>query len=185
MLIGVSGKKRSGKDEIAKVVAERGFRPIAYADPIRRALEILNPVVHYILKMDGLVELRYNDAVEALGYEAAKEEFPEIRRLMQVFGTDVCRVMFGDEVWTNYLRDAINRDGGDYVVTDIRFRNEARLVQTRGGVVLRVVRPGLPNDDTHDSETSLNDWECDYIIQNDGTLDDLRNEVNRILDKIL
>lgn len=59
------------------------------------------------------------------------------------------------------------------VVTDVRFPNEVRLIRERGGQIVRVERPGLPQTDLHISETALDALVADYPVLNDGTVSDL------------
>lgn len=66
-----------------------------------------------------------------------------------------------------------------WVVTDVRFPNEAQAIREAHGLVLKVVRPslGVPTDE-HPSETSVDLIEPDFIIENTGTLVDLARAVN-------
>jgi hypothetical protein len=63
--------------------------------------------------------------------------------------------------------------GGAAVITDVRYRNEAEAVQKAGGILVRIVRPGLTSTDTHSSETELLDYPTDFAVRNSGTADDL------------
>ncbi|MDA5341584.1 hypothetical protein [Stenotrophomonas maltophilia] len=62
------------------------------------------------------------------------------------------------------------------LVPDVRFADEARAIRRRGGVVIRVSRPG------HASEQALPDHLVDIEVDNDGTPADL---VRRTLDQLL
>ena len=70
------------------------------------------------------------------------------------------------------------------IITDVRFPNEAELVRELDGVLIRVERDtGL--DDTHDSETALDDYDhFDFRLKNDGSLDDLETAVVEIVSDI-
>ena len=46
----------------------------------------------------------YREAIEERGYTEAKAEFPEVRRLLQVFGTEVGRDLFGENVWVDIMK---------------------------------------------------------------------------------
>jgi len=83
MIIGLSGRAGSGKDEVAKVLVDLyGYKRIAFADAIRDALYELNPLVSD--------RIRVADLVDEYGWDFAKKNF-EVRRLLQVFGTEVGR----------------------------------------------------------------------------------------------
>ena len=93
MIIGLSGYAQSGKDTVAELLClNYGFKRISFALPMRDAIYTLNP---YIIN-DGLGDgnWRVADEVDEHGWDIAKQH-PEVRRLMQVFGTDVGSNMFG------------------------------------------------------------------------------------------
>ena len=65
--------------------------------------------------------------------------------------------------------------GGDCVITDARFPNEAAMVRQLGGQIWQVVRPGHePPRTGHASETTGDEFAPDRVLVNDGSLDDLR-----------
>jgi hypothetical protein len=67
------------------------------------------------------------------------------------------------------------------VITDVRFKNEIVGVHERGGKLIRVKRPGVDKAEwNHPSETeqlTIPDEDFDYVLQNDGTLEDLTEKV--------
>lgn len=68
-----------------------------------------------------------------------------------------------------------------WLVTDVRFPNEAQAIKERGGLLVRINR-GTPADNQHISETALDDYEgFDIVIDNNGTLDELKEKVKEIL----
>lgn len=64
-------------------------------------------------------------------------------------------------------------------VSDVRFRNEIRAIQAHGGKVVRVRRPGAGLGGAaglHPSEAemmTISDSEFDFVIENEGTLEEL------------
>ena len=85
----------------------------------------------------------------------------------------------------------------NWIITDTRFPNELKAVKDRDGITIRVNRPFLDHWikkeewdlETkgvlpHESETALDNAEFDYVIQNDGTLEELVNKVREIYNKI-
>jgi hypothetical protein len=67
------------------------------------------------------------------------------------------------------------------VVTDCRYPNEAKALQARGFLLVRLLRPGLESTDTHESETALDDFHTDATLVNDGTPDDLREQLRALV----
>ena len=188
MLVALSGYGGSGKDSVADVlVADYGFKRYAWADTLRLAAAALNPIVSW----DGRVPIRYIDAIEEVGYNVAKFEYPEVRTLLQRLGTEVGRNLIGDNVWVDATLHRIQREcdpWDDVVITDTRFLNEVEVVKNpeasplRGSAYcVRVNRPAVGPAGDHPSETDLDDYDFDYTINNDGALEDLPGAVEDFL----
>lgn len=170
MIIGLSGYARSGKNTVADIFGE-GYRQVSFAEPMRTALYKLNPIIRPDYEDVTLAEL-----VDRHGWDYVKENYSEVRRLLQVLGTEVGREMFGENFWVNIAMTGI--DSGDNVVfTDVRFPNEAWAIQRIGGQVWRVNREGVEAVNTHPSEHALDGWGFDRVINNNGTLNDLRVQI--------
>ena len=174
-LIGLIGKKRSGKDSFAAVlIAEHGYKRVAFADPLRAAALRLDPYVDAALLDNGeIMPYRLSEVIGTLGWERAKDEIPEVRRILQAFGTDAIRSI-DEEFWVRAgVQEISNNYRDPVVVTDVRFPNEAQAILQRGGVLVRIERPGFDGDG-HATETALDDYLPDIVVSNDGTLDDLK-----------
>ena len=176
MIIGVSGRKRSGKDTFAKRLIEaHGFRRESFADPLRDMAYALNPLVDDVGRLAGVVD--------AIGWERAKDEHPEIRRLLQRLGTEAGRKVLGKNIWVDTAMRK-TADGELVVFTDCRFTNEADAIRERGGHIVRIERPGLADGDAHPSETSLDDYAFDFIVYNDGGLEKLGQAADWVLGRV-
>jgi hypothetical protein len=103
----------------------------------------------------------------------------------------------------NPLRDDPNYGIPQYpkwIITDCRFPNEAQAIKDRGGIVVRVNRPpagstkldlgelgvkyAIDKRDVptlHPSETSLDTWEFDYILDNNSSIEELTLKVKEML----
>jgi hypothetical protein len=183
-LIGLTGMKGRqagvGKDEAAKALIGRGWKRDAFADRMRKAMLALDPVIDY----DGIFgELRLSRLVERDGWDGAKRNHPEVRRLLQKFGTEAGRDIHGTSCWV----DALFRDWtglSPLVITDVRFDNEAQAVRDRGGRVVRIVRPGLePLPGEHASEIGVTDDLVDEVVMNDRTVADLHSRILRVAEE--
>ncbi|MEU0674503.1 hypothetical protein ABZ330_16720 [Streptomyces sp. NPDC006172] len=178
LIIGLSGYSRAGKDTAAQALVDRGWRRAGYADKLRDFLYALDPLIpgHY-----GAGTLRLRKLVDATGWEYAKVTYPEVRALLQRAGTEAGRKVLGANVWV----DALFREHEDapaLVVSDVRFPNEAQAVSDRGGILIRVDRPGVgpkrsANGQVHESEVALDDWPFDHRLVNDGSATDLRRKL--------
>lgn len=170
-VLGLAGYARSGKDTVADLLITDGFTRIAFADTLREALYRLDPAVQ---AFDTDTFLPVREVVDAVGWEGAKIVTPEVRDLLQRLGTEVGRDMFGYNFWVEQTFRRINSSPSEkWVVTDVRFPNEADAVRDAGGFVVRVRRPGFGPVNSHPSETALDSYEFDGYIDNEGTITDL------------
>lgn len=176
-MIGLSGYARAGKNTVADLLPE-GYRQVSFAEPMREAMLRLNPTIYQndYQEVDNDGVMRLSDAINELGWQGAKEKLPEVRRLLQVFGTEVGRNMFGENFWVEQAFKDVHV-GDNVVFTDVRFPNEAQAIIEHGGEVWRINRPGVIAHNAHASETSLDDWKFHRVIENDGTIEQLREKI--------
>lgn len=178
LIVGVSGKKRHGKNTASEVLArDLGFTEVAFGDALKQAVYILDPILwswRWLLRTLAGRPMRVRELVDAVGWEAAKE-VPEVRRLLQKMGTEVGREILGEDIWVRTALAKAAAIDGPVVITDVRFRNEVDAVRAAGGMLLRVNRPSVVSTDTHPSETALDDYdEFDAVLVNDGSVADLQ-----------
>jgi hypothetical protein len=188
MIIGLSGHKGSGKDLVAAyLVKEHGFERKAFADPLKRSVAALFNIPFSDvdkLKMNdkilvgiGMIgEPEYDQWIQHMGYQALSW-----RELLQRYGTEAHRDVFGVDFWLEYTLPL----GGYYpgraiVVSDVRFENEANRIKELGGFVWFIDRPSVfPGHDLHTSEVF--DFDEDWVVINDGTIEELYEEVEKAL----
>jgi hypothetical protein len=112
-----------------------------------------------------------------------------VREFLQKLGTDGLRDGLHSNTWVNALMadyrssptDKVDCD--NWIITDTRFSNEAKAIKDNGGIVIRVNRPGVEAINAHPSETGLDNWNFDMVIENDGTLEDLVWKVRDLIYK--
>ena len=175
-LIGLSGYAGAGKDEAARVLVAAGWTRVSYADVLREFLVAVDPLV----PTPCGIPTRLSALVAQDGYEHAKRTYPEIRQLLQRLGTDAGRRILGENVWVEAAL-AAHEPLDRIVVTDCRFPNEADAIRARGGVVVRLDRPGCEPVNGHVSETALDGYAFDQVLVNDGTVTDLHLAVLGLL----
>lgn len=171
MIIGLSGVAQSGKDTVAELlVLNYSFKRLAFADGIKESLYRLNPVVP-VFEHHAPLQL----IVDEKGWDYAKG-FNLVREWLQRMGTEVGREMFGEDIWVDQAFKQVEPDQR-FVFTDVRFPNEARRIKEHGGIMWRINRHnhGAVND--HISEHAMDNFMFDHVIYNDGSLDDLADEV--------
>lgn len=173
-LIGLSGFARSGKDTLGQTLASTyGFQPVAFADRLKDMAASIDPLVH--TSRLGSASIPLHSVLRGSDWEQAKTH-PGVREFLQALGV-AARQHISETVWIDALFRSLDTERYRYVITDVRFPNEADAVRERGGQVWRVERPGTGPANDHQSETALNDYPFDRIILNDGTLQDLRAKV--------
>lgn len=182
MIVGLAGYARSGKDEAAKgLVNNLGFERRAFADILRKFAYRMNPIVgvsHY-----GQ-EVFLVDVINRFTWDGYKETEwgEEIRRLLQRIGTECGRQLISDTIWIDATLgpDKII-DEPKIVVPDVRFPNEFNEIQNRGGMLIRIERPGIEAANDHVSEHALAAYwpYYDTIIVNDGSINQLHDKVRR------
>lgn len=70
----------------------------------------------------------------------------------------------------------------NWIITDMRFPNELKAVKNKNGITIRVNRVNLI-ENNHPSETSLDSATFDYVIDNNGTIEELIQKVRIILQR--
>lgn len=175
MIIGLSGYARSGKDTVAgMLMGIHGYEHAAFADQIRNLLFAMDPLIMHEGK-----DFRLQDIVESKGWEDAKTQHPEVRRLLQDLGVGA-RNLFGDDFWIyQVLRDLHPSD--KIVISDVRFKNEAECISARGGQVWRINRIGVEATNQHISEHDLDGWTFDGVITNNSDMPNLIKQIRALL----
>jgi hypothetical protein len=170
MIIGLTGYAQSGKDTVASILVENyGYQRVAFADPIRDLLYATNPMLKEGYRVKGLVDV--------YGWDRVKVDYPEARRLLQDLGVGA-RKTFGDMFWVKQALRQVNPEG-NYVITDVRYPNEAKAIREYGSSqIWRVRRLGVDPVNSHESESAMDGEKVDQIFVNNGTIDDLNSLIN-------
>lgn len=180
-LVGLSGYATAGKDTAAEALLNVGWFQGSFAEPLKEALYVLDPIVEARGSSDGMLYARVRDVVNVYDWDKAKKLCPEIRTLLQRMGTEVGRGLFGENFW---VEQAMKKIYPYTVFTDVRFPNEAEAVREAGGLVIRINRDGTGPVNDHPSETALDDYRFDAYIRNDGSIPDLHRKVLDYVDFI-
>ena len=171
IIIGISGKKRSGKDTLYSFISAflKNYKigKIAFADALKE-------------------EVALATGVKTSFIEEEKETF---RTILQWWGTDFRRKFNGDDYWIKKLLDKISRSDLDVVIiTDVRFKNEADILKECGAFLVRINRTFTHNQttiDLHPSEIDLDNYKFNLVIDNSGTLLDLKSSALEIAKIVL
>lgn len=183
-LIGLSGYAHSGKDTAAKALIDAGWQRRAFADTIRDVLYRLDPLINLggpnptpatpALARPAEV-IRLSALVDMIGWGQAKNRHPEVRELLQRLGSDAGREVLGHDIWTRATLD--NLPDHRVVITDVRLPAEANAIRARGGLVVRVVRPGTGPVNDHITEIAMDGYRVDVTLLNDGSVGLLHEKI--------
>jgi hypothetical protein len=170
-IIGIMGPARVGKDTAAEYLcACHNMESYAFADPLKSMLT----GVFGDLFREGDREL----PIDWLGKSP--------RQLMQTLGTEWGRtlihpdlwVLVADQMWQKYQK--LGQQGG-VVLSDVRFRNEAKWVLSNGGLLINLTRPGAGIGLGHISESGIPTDLAQHVIANDGSKYQLRQALDALM----
>jgi len=182
MIIGISGKARSGKDTFASMLAEELFNLtrikfvlMAYAHGIKVRIQKDFDLSYEQLWGDDkeIIDTRYRKNIQS-----GEPEFWSAREIMQAYG-EFYRSIYQD-FWVKHLFDIVEDKGyKNVIITDVRHPNEIRAVSERDGYIIKVEsnRDNKPKvySTNHISETALDDFDkYDFTVENNSGLEVLR-----------
>ena len=202
MIIGICGLIGSGKGTVADVLVDQGFTKVSFADKLKDGVSTIFGWNRAMLEGDTDESRQWREQRD--NFWSAETEMEVTPRLvLQLFGTDCLRNGFHDGVWVSLLKKHMLDNPGNYVIPDVRFRNEQNMIRELGGEIWRVQRGDIPEwygcamldnttgsdlmeeYDVHPSEYKWIDMnnKFDVTLYNEGTIEDLRQLVlNEITD---
>lgn len=174
LLIGLTGRARSGKSTAAEhLVGTYLLEHYAFADPLR----------------DGLMAI-FN--LDPRDFEGDRKEQPlawldrSPRQLMQSMGTEWARNTVHPDVWVklaeqnlDYMTKALGAVLG-FVVSDVRFENEADLIRRRGGTIVHISRADAQAVNPHGSEAGVAGNKDDLLMLNNGTVEEFLRSLDEV-----
>ncbi len=168
-LIGLAGKARSGKDTVGAILKKEFGHVVtlSFAQAIKDGMKA----------MFGFTEEHVNGALKETVHPVYGKS---PRYMMQTLGTDWGRQMIKDSIWIDTLKRRIEDAHERYqhvVITDVRFENEAKLIRELGGKIWHVRRGDAPTVNAHASEAGIAFNVDDFIVYNEGTMEELRDNV--------
>ena len=165
------------------------------ADPefVKIALEIAKK--EKVPGLKGLFLRLYNSFSNSYLLNAPRSP----RWTLQLWGSEYRRIAGGnDSYWLNIVKDVISKNPtANYVITDVRFKNEATFTTSFGGILVRVRRKKIDeaerlareskraNGSLHISETEMIDYPVTATLDNvEGQPDSLLSQLKALLEKI-
>lgn len=164
-LIGLIGKKGSGKDTAAEALEALGFQNVKFAGALKAMLRML---LAYQGADEDTIRRMIDGDLKEVPTPLLNGKTP--RFAMQTLGTEWGRMLIGPDFW---LDTAMKKAAlADTVITDVRFPNEVKAVKDNGGTVIRIVAEGetvfteTAVGVDHASETLMDELPEDVTIAN-------------------
>ncbi|BCS53318.1 hypothetical protein [Geobacter sp. SVR] len=209
MIIGVSGKARSGKGVFSDIAVKAfGAQKVSFAGPLKLEVteflldsgigfrlenltgdtadkeEILKTDHHNVLLIQHPYYPYFLKFLLHYGSCVGTTWSFTPRALMQWWGTEFRRNYFGENYWISRFLEACDNPKQLYVVDDCRFPNEAQAIKEAGGKLVRIERPVRPigSNPEHPSEVALDGWTAwDMVIQNVDPLWIFQDRCQRVI----
>lgn len=179
--IAISGKARSGKNTLAEQIIEileQDCKTFAFADPVKEIVMIMFPTSNpehlwgpseFRSTLLPGTEFSYRDLLLELG----------------ALGRRYCQ-----NAWINATMSIVDKylfDHNNAIISDVRFLNELQAVKENGFYTIRIIRPENSYNIDDISEKDLDDvpdGEFDFVLVNDGSLEELNTKTRDLLHSI-
>ena len=203
-IIGIVGFIGSGKDTVADYLVNfHGFRRESFANSLKDAVSQVFGWDRELLEGRSKQSREWRETRDEWWSKRLKKDITP-RWVLQYWGTEVVRKSFHDDMWVASLENRLRKSTDDIVITDCRFPNEIKAIRNAGGRVVRIKRGPEPewfNDaksmnkgpshnmswalskhnieqlGIHASETAWVGTKFDITLNNDGSLDELYNQI--------
>lgn len=156
MRIAFGYKAGSGKSTAVKyLISKYGGIEKSFAEPLYKILYYAQEICHFQKEKD--------------------------RQFLQYIGTEWARKK-EKNIWVNLLLESIMYENGNIFISDLRFRNEFDIIDKKGFVTVLIIRDNIQQLD-HESENSLDgdDVKWNYIIRNNGTLEEFYGKLDKLV----
>ena len=203
MIVGLLGFIGSGKGTAGDILKDTGFTPVSFAKGVKDVVAEMFGWPRHLLEGDTQQSRDWREQPDQFWSKEFGKDFTP-RLALQLMGTEVGRDVFHKDFWViklkNYMQSNPNQS---YVITDVRFQNEIQFVHSMNGILVEVQRGVTPHwyeiaskanrgdykaeefmlkqSGIHESEWRWIGGSIDHTIQNDGSLEDLKNNLMKCL----
>jgi hypothetical protein len=209
MIIGFVGFIGSGKDTAADYLVNfHGYRRDSFANTLKDAVACVFGWDRTLLEGRTKEAREWREQVDT--WWAERLNMPNLtpRLMLQLWGTEVCRNGFHDDIWIASLENKMRKTKDNIVISDVRFPNEIKAIHNAGGIVVRIKRGddpewydaavsanAGPNGNAtwslskaklaqlkiHASETAWVGGAIDHTVYNDTTIDALFEQIKNLV----
>ncbi len=194
MIYGVCGFIGSGKNTVGVILEQNGFKPLSFASTLKDATAAIFGWERHLLEGDTAESREFRETPDDF-WSKRLHRIVTPRKILQEMGTEVMRNSFDQNIWLYALERQIEI-GKNYVITDARFKNEIDFIKGLGGKIVFVDRGEKPEwwetavrdygktdgmmerrYNVHPSEYSWVGADFDIVLDNNGTLYELKNKI--------
>ena len=203
MIIGLCGFISAGKDTVADYLVDSyGFGRESFANTLKDAVANVFGWDRILLEGRTKEAREWREQVDT--WWAERLSIPDLtpRWVLQQWGTEVCRRGFHDDIWIASVENKLRKSTNDIVISDCRFPNEINSIKSAGGKVVWVQRGIMPHwyevavqanrgseaaqrflldAGIHASETAWVGTDFDMILNNNGTMTDLYDQIKNLV----
>jgi hypothetical protein len=209
MIVGFVGFIGSGKDTAADYLVNfHEFRRDSFANTLKDAVACVFGWDRVLLEGRTKEAREWREQVDT--WWAERLNMPDLtpRLMLQLWGTEVCRNGFHDDIWIASLENKMRKTSDNIVISDVRFPNEIKAIHNAGGIVVRIKRgddpewydaavsanAGPDGNSTwslskaklaklkiHASETAWVGGAIDHTVYNDTTIDALFEQIKNLV----
>lgn len=190
MILGISGKAGAGKDTVCKMIVytlwyynySQRLKPFGiehYNNTYEKFGDVIDFTHWYKTSFANKLKQCLSNILNVSISKFEDNEFKKsevkwlgitVRELLQKFGTAI-RNEVCDDFWVKVCLKDYEEDE-NWIISDTRFKSEAKGIKDLEGIIVRVNREGA-GAGNHISEIDLDDYSFDYVINNDGNMEDL------------
>jgi len=195
MLLGLCGLIGSGKGAVADIlVQDYDFKKISFADRLKDGVAAMFGWDREMLEGDSEESRAWREEVDFYWTRETKKEVTP-RLVLQVVGTECMREGFFDGIWISLLKQQIlSNPNTNFVIPDVRFKNEIKMIKGLGGDIWRIKRGSDPlwfnsyiksnilPSNVHPSEWNWANSKFDHTIDNSADLVALTHNIRRLLE---
>ncbi len=180
-MIAFGHKARSGKDTAASYLKNKGYKIIHFSDALYKLIDDVRLNDKILLDI-GLSQSTYEKIKDILKTDTGGKN----PALLQLIGQSV-KEEINKNYWIDKLISTIKNDKEQkYVCADLRFLDECKVLKNNGFTLVKITRKNriIDRDPNHISEIELDNYKFDYEITNDGTIDELYDKINDIINTL-
>jgi hypothetical protein len=209
MIVGFVGFIGSGKDTAADYLVNfHGYRRDSFANTLKDAVACVFGWDRTLLEGRTKEAREWREQVDPWWSERLNMPNLTPRLMLQLWGTEVCRTGFHDDIWIASLENKMRKTTDNIVISDVRFPNEIKAIHNAGGIVVRIKRGddpewydaavsvnAGPNGNStwslsrvkleklkiHASETAWVGGDIDHTVYNDTTIDALFDQIKNLI----